>query len=285
MEPTNVYPCQNVLGEGPLWNAEEQAIYWVDIEGKKIQRFFPDTKKYEVFEMPIRICLLAFREKGGMICGTENGFYFWETNKQELEFINHPEKGKKEGRFNDGKVDRRGRLWAGTMTSEGATSALYQMEKDLSVQKIIDKVTISNGIGWSPDNRTMYYVDSLRYIIHAFDYDVNSGTISNQHPFVQMSADFGTPDGLTVDSEGYVWCAIYGAWKVVRFDPTGKIVDEIKMPISQPSSCMFGGKNLDELYITSISAGIKDKSKEPMAGDLFMVKTETKGLPEPKFGG
>jgi len=287
MNPINIYPSQNILGEGPLWSIEEQAIYWVDIDGKKIQRFYPETGKYDSFDVPVKVCLMAFREKGGLICGTEDGFYFWNIETQKMDFITNPEKGKKKARFNDGKVDRKGRLWAGTMTFEGATSALYRMNPDLNVKKMVPEITISNGIGWSPDDSIMYYVDSLRYVINAFVYDLPTGTISNQQPFVQMDADFGIPDGLTVDSEGYVWCAIYGAWKVMRYDPLGNIAAEIRMPVSQPSSCMFGGKELNELYITSISEGLseEDKVKEPMAGDLFMIKTDIQGLPEPKFAG
>jgi len=287
MEPVNVYPCQNIIGEGPLWNVEEQAIYWVDIDGKKIQRFYPETGKYDSFDVPVKVCLMAFREKGGMIFGAEDGFYFWDPETQKMDFITHPEKGKKEARFNDGKVDRKGRLWAGTMTFEGATSALYRMGADLSVSKMVSEVTIANGVGWSPDNSTMYFVDSIRYVINAFDYDLATGSISNQRPFVQMDAEFGIPDGLTVDSDGYVWCAIYGAWKVMRYDPSGKVASEIKMPVSKPSSCMFGGKDLNELYVTSIAEGLSeaDKAKEPMAGDLFMIKTDVIGLSEPYFAG
>jgi len=223
---------------------------------------------------------MAFREKGGMIFGAEDGFYFWDSETQKMDFITHPG-------FNDGKVDRKGRLWAGTMTFEGATSALYRMDPDLNVKKMVSKVTISNGIGWSPDNSIMYYVDSLRYVISAYDFDLETGSISNQRPFIQMDAKFGIPDGLTVDSEGYVWCAISGAWKVMRYNPSGQVAAEIKMPVSKPSSCMFGGKDLDELYVTSISEGLseEDKAKEPMAGDLFMIKTDVKGLPEPEFAG
>ncbi|MDO9546135.1 MAG: SMP-30/gluconolactonase/LRE family protein [Pelolinea sp.] len=287
MEPINVYPSQNILGEGPIWSTKEQVIYWVDIDGMKIQRYFPATNKYEAFSMPIKVTLLAFRKSGGFICGTENGFYFWDPYTQNMEFITHPESGKKEARFNDGKVDRKGRLWAGTMTAQGATSSLYRMEADLSVETMLSNVTISNGIGWSPDNSIMYYVDSLRYLISAFDYDLAAGTISNQRPFVQLTAEVGVPDGLTVDSKGYVWVAIYDGWKVMRYDQSGKTAAEIKMPVSRPSSCAFGGKELDELYITSISEGLseEDKTKEPMAGDLFMVKTNVKGIAEPEFSG
>ena len=287
MKPVQVYPCQNIIGEGPLWNVDEQAIYWVDIDGKKIQRYYPETRKFESFDVPVKVCVLAFRKKGGMIVGAQDGFYFWDTKSQDLEFITHPEKGKEEARFNDGKVDRKGRFWAGTMTFEGATSSLYRMDPDLSVHQIEKGVTIANGVGWSPNNKTMYFVDSMRYVIYAYDFDFEKGEVSNRRPFVQLEASFGIPDGLTVDSEGHVWCAIYGGWKVMRYAPDGSVSDVIDMPVSKPSSCMFGGKGLDELYITTISEGLSEEQKkqEPMAGDLFVVKTDVKGLPEPEFAG
>ncbi len=285
MKPINVVSCRNTLGEGPLWNAKEQAIYWVDIDEKKIQRYFLNTKKYEVFDLPIKICLMAFRSQGGMILGTENGLYFWDPKNRKLEFITHPETGKTEARFNDGKVDRKGRLWAGTMTFEGATSSLYRLDHDLSVHQMETGLTISNGIGWSLDNKIMYLVDSNRYVIYAYDFNFDTGAISNRRSFVQMSERIGIPDGLTVDSEGCIWVAIYGGWKVMRYDADGKVIDQFEFPVSKPSSCMFGGKNLDELYVTTISEGLsaEDKLKQPMAGNLFMIKTNVKGLPEPSF--
>jgi len=287
MEPIQAVHCQNILGEGPLWNTKEQAIYWVDIDGKKIQRYFPDTKRFESFDMPIKVCLMAFRTQGGLICGAEDGLYFWYSADKKLEFITHPEKGKTEARFNDGKVDRKGRLWAGTMTFQGASSSLYRVDTDLSVHQMESGVTISNGVGWSPDNRNMYFVDSIRYVIYAYDFDIETGSIRNRRPFVQMDESFGIPDGLTVDSEGYLWCAIYGGWKVVRYDPSGKVAADIQFPVSKPSSCMFGGKDLDALYVTSISEGLseEEKKQQPMAGDLFVIKTDVKGLPEPDFAG
>jgi L-arabinonolactonase len=287
MKPEHIVACQNIVGEGPLWNAKEQAIYWVDIDGKKIQRYFHETRKYEVFDMPIKICLMAFRTKGGMILGAEDGFYFWDPSTKKLDFISHPEKGKTEARFNDGKVDRKGRLWAGTMTYQGATSSLYRMDADLSIRQMESGVTISNGVGWSPDNKIMYFVDSIRYVIYAYDFDFEKGTISNRRVFVQLTESFGIPDGLTVDSEGYVWVAIYGGWKVMRYAPSGKVADEITFPVSKPSSCIFGGKNYDELFVTTISENLtaEDKLKQPLAGDLFVIKPGVRGIPEPDFAG
>lgn len=287
MQPEHVVACQNIVGEGPVWNAKEQAIYWVDIDGKKIQRYYTETGNYEVFDMPIKICLMAFRSKGGMILGTEDGFYFWDPSTKKLDFIFHPEKGKIEARFNDGKVDRKGRLWAGTMTHQGASSSLYRMDANLSVRQMESGITISNGVGWSPNNKIMYFVDSIRYVIYAYDFDFEKGSLSNRRAFVQLTESFGIPDGLTVDSEGFVWVAIYGGWKVMRYNPSGKVAAEITFPVSKPSSCIFGGKNYDELYVTTISEGLtaEDKLKQPMAGDLFIIKTDVKGLPEPDFAG
>ena len=287
MQVEHVCACQNILGEGPIWSGKEQCLYWVDILGKKVQRFNPKTKQYDSFDVPLQVSLLAFRNQGGFICGTEDGIYTWEIGADEMKCIANPEKGKAGARFNDGKVDRGGRLWAGTMMAEGATSALYRLDPDMKLTEMLGRVTISNGIGWSPDNATMYYVDSLRFVINAFDFDLDTGEISNQRPFVQLNPEIGVPDGLTVDREGTIWCAIYDGWKVLRFSPTGEISGEIKMPVARPSSVMFGGQDLDELFITSIAEGLSsaEKEQQPIAGDLFMVKTEVKGLPEPFFAG
>lgn len=287
MEVFNVIACQNILGEGPIWSPEEDALYWVDITGKKVQRFFPETRKYEFFNLTKKISVLAMREKGGFVCAAEDAFHFLDPAFNKLEMIAHPEQGKSEGRFNDGKVDRLGRFWAGTMTPQGASSALYRMDADLSIHRMAADITISNGIGWSLDNKTMYYVDSNRYVIYAYDFDIDTGSIFNQRDFLRFETSYGVPDGLTVDAEGFIWCAIYDGWKVIRIHPGGKIMEEIPMPVSKPSSVAFGGKNMDELYVTSISEGLNpnEKAEQPMAGDLFMFRPGVKGMAEPKFAG
>ena len=287
MHISNILHCRNILGEGPLWNPDENALYWVDINAKKVQRYYPDGGKSESFDMPLMVSVLGMRLKGGFVCGTENGFYFWEPTNNHWEFITNPEKGKLGARFNDGKVDRMGRFWAGTMTPQGSTSSLYRLDPDLTIHHMLSDITISNGIGWSGDNRTMYYVDSNCYVIYAFDFDLKSGEISRQRIFKRFSEGQGVPDGLTVDSEDYVWCAIYDGWKIVRLNPQGEIVLEVPMPVSRPSSVAFGGKNLDRLFVTSISEGLSptELKEQPMAGDLFVIEADVSGLPEPKFAG
>jgi len=287
MHLSQLIACGNTLGECPWWDAAEQTLYWVDIDGKKIQRFIYSTLFYESFAQPLKVSLVVKRKKGGFICATENGFYFWDPTNNQLDFITHPEEGKSGARFNDGKADRTGRLWAGTMTPTGASSALYRLDINLLVERMIDGITISNGIGWSPDNRIMYYTDTRRHIICTYDYHADDGRISNRREFVRMDPSSGVPDGLTVDSEGYVWSAVYDGWKVVRYNPQGKPVLEVPLPVARPSSCTFGGKDMNKLFITTISEGLSEAEKEaqPLAGDVFVFDTDYKGLLEPLFAG
>lgn len=287
MEVTHVLGSQNIIGEGPLWNEAEQALYWVDIAGKAINRYWPSSGKHDVFKTPVEVGVIAFRKNGGAIAAGSAGFSFWHPDTNVLTPISDPESDNPESRFNDGKVDRKGRLWAGTMTPVGAVSSLYQVDLDLTVHRMDSGFTISNGIGWSPDNKVMYFVDSMRYVIYAYDFDLETCTVANRRTFVAVSQDYGIPDGLTVDSEGYIWCAFYAGSKVTRFSPGGEINAEVRLPVSQPTSCIFGGKNYDDLYVTSAwnGLGTDERKKQPQAGDLFVIKTHTTGLPEPKFAG
>lgn len=287
MEVFHLLKSQNIIGEGPVWDEGIKALYWVDIAGKTINRFWPDTGKHEIFTTESEVGVIAFREKNGFITAGSTGFSFWSPETKKFEAISDPEEANPKSRFNDGKVDRFGRFWAGTMTAEGAVSALYRMDTDLSIQKIDSGLTISNGIAWSPDNSVMYFVDSMRYVIYAYDFEGISGEVSNRCNFIQVSPDYGIPDGITVDSEGCLWCAFYGGSKVTRFDNEGNVMVEIAMPVTQPTSCIFGGDNYSDLYITSAWNGLdnNERKKQPLAGDLFVINTDIKGLPEPKFAG
>ena len=277
----------NKLGEGPLWNMDEQALYWVDIDDGRFQRYFPADGRVESFNVGLPVGVVRLRASGGLVMATRDGFAFWNPQTQSAEFIADPEAGKPDARFNDGVIDRRGRFWAGTI-APGMTSALYRLDPDLSVHTMETGVGVSNGIGWSLDDRTMYYTDSPRRVIYAYAFDAATGAIENRRPFVLLGDDEpGSPDGLAVDSEGFVWSARWDGWKVSRYDPTGKLEREIKMPVQRPTSCAFGGKQLDELYITSAWTGLNEEQRrtQPFAGDVFRLKTDVKGLPEPKFAG
>ena len=281
-----VLSVKNKLGEGPLWHPEEQALYWVNIEQHCFHRLVPATGQHEIFAVGLPVGALAFRDSGGLVLATRDGFAFWDFRAQALEFIADPEADKPEARFNDGAVDRQGRFWAGTM-SAGPTSSLYRLDPDGSVYTMETGVTISNGIGWSPDDKTMYYTDTPLRMIYAYDFDPASGAIENRRPFIRTPDESGLPDGLTIDSEGFIWSARWDGWKVTRYDPAGKVEREIELPVQRPTSCTFGGAELDELYITSAWTGLSwvKRKLQPRAGDLFRIKVDVKGLEEPKFLG
>ena len=286
----HVLGVQNKLGEGPVWNAAEQALYWVDIESHTFYRFYPASGQYESFDVGLPVGVLALRTKGGLVMATKKGFAFW-NQQQGLRFIADPEADKPHTRFNDGAVDCQGRFWAGTMCGEAQActgeGSLYRLDPDGSITTMETGLTISNGIGWSPDNTRMYLTDSPLKVIYAYDFDAATGTITNRRPFISTPDERGVPDGLTVDSEGYIWSARWGGWKVTRYDPDGKAEREIALPVQCPTSCAFGGPKLDELYITSAWTALnkEKRAKQPQAGDLFRVQTGIKGMEQPSFAG
>jgi len=283
----HLLPMQNRLGEGPLWHSEEGLLYWVSIEEGLFFRYDPASGRQERFDVGEPVSVLAFREKGGLIMGVRDGLATWDFATEAFTVIASPEAGKEGARFNDGAVDPAGRFWAGTMTHTGATSSLYRLDPDGSVHTMEKGLGISNGIGWSLDGSTMYLTDSPRYVIYAYDFDMQSGSISNKRVFVQNSEPEGQPDGLTVDSEGYIWSAHWGGYSVLRYDPSGQLERKVELPVSQVTACIFGGPDLTDLYITSAWSGLspEQRAKEPLAGDLFVLRTDKKGREEPKFRG
>ena len=292
MEAKSLIPSQNQLGEGPLWNVDEQALYWVDIYGKRIERYDPQTGQRRTFHLPCQVGTVAFRKKGGFILATDQGFAFWDGQSETVEWLANPEKDQPLYRFNDGKVDPGGRFWAGTMydgpqLNPRPAGSLYRLDPDGSLHTKETGVLISNGIGWSPDHHTMYYTDSIRKAIYAYDYDLDTGEIANRRFFVHTPNEPGEPDGLTVDSQGFVWSARWNGWKVTRYDPDGKPESEIKVPTACPSSVMFGGSDLEDLYITSAWKELtaEERNFQPLAGNLFRIRLEVQGLPEFKFAG
>jgi sugar lactone lactonase YvrE len=291
-EVEHVLAVNNKLGEGPVWSPDEQALYWVDIENSHLYRFYPATGKYEFFDVGVPVGVLAVRASGGLVMATKKGFAFWQPQTQKLRLITDPEADKPHNRFNDGAVDCQGRFWAGTMCEvseirKGGEGSLYRLDADGSIHLMETGLTISNGIGWSPDNKTMYLTDSPQYVIYAYDFDPATGTIANRRPFISTPHDEGMPDGLTVDSKGYIWSALWGGWKIIRYDPSGKVERVIQLPVRHPTSCIFGGPNLDELYITSAwtELGAGYRKNHPLAGDLFRLKMDVKGQVRPKFAG
>jgi len=279
-------PAQNQLGEGPLWHPGEQILYWVDIEGESIHRYSLDNGQWNTFEIGQAVGCLAFRKSGGLVLGMREGLAFWDPHTAEIVIIDSPEAGRENARFNDGKVGPGGRFWAGTL-GENDQSALYRLDPDLKVHIMETGIQISNGIGWSPDQRTMYYTDTLQRVIYAYDFDLESGSIEKRRKFVTVPEEEGYPDGLTVDSEGFIWSAHWDGWRITRYDPDGKIDKVIYLPVQRPTSCTFGGQDLDLLFITSAWTGLGDaeRREQPLAGDIFMVYADVKGQKENLFLG
>jgi L-arabinonolactonase len=209
------------VGEGPVWDDRRRLLWWVDIKSPRLFRFDPGTGENRAWPMPERIGCVALRENGGLIGAFVTGFKWIDPESGAVAPILDPEPDKPGNRFNDGKCDRRGRLFAGTMDNEevACTGTLYRLDPDLSVHAVASDVHLSNGIGWSPDDRLMYHTDTLRHVIWVYDFDRETGEIDDRRAFAEVPEDTGSPDGLCVDAEGGVWSAHWGGWRLTRYRP------------------------------------------------------------------
>ena len=276
-----------VLGEGPVWVAREAALYWLDIKGLKIFRLNSDGRVDE-WATPQRVGSLAPRKSGGFIGGTEDGIAIIDPASDRFELVAKPEEHLPDNRFNDGKVDRRGRFWAGSMddTEKDATGTLYCVDPDLSWAVVDSEYKVTNGPAFSPSGDIMYHNDSARQVTYAFDMDA-SGEPGDRRVFMQFGPGDGYPDGMTVDAEGCLWIAFWDGWAVRRYSPKGEWLQTVRMPVSRPTSCAFGGRDLDRLYITSASIGLDESALEmqPNAGGLFMITPGVRGIADAPFAG
>jgi sugar lactone lactonase YvrE len=281
-----LFDGQCTLGEGPMWDADTGLFYWVDILQDCFHQLNPATGAHRRYDIGQPVGTVVLRQGGGFVLALRDGLAFYDADTGQLDPIIDPEPDKPNSRFNDGAVDRQGRFWAGTMGQGDPVGALYRLDTDLSLHTMVTDVITSNGLGWSPDNTIMYYCDSGPKLISKFDYDPATGAIENRRPFVQIAEGEGSPDGLTVDSEGFVWSARWDGWKIARFDPDGRLEREISIPAARVTSCVFGGPGLDELYITTARMGFSDAElkDQPHAGGVFRVRVDVPGFAEPKFG-
>ncbi len=284
-----VIDCKNVLGEGPVRCPIETALYWVDIKGKTINRFRLESGETESWDMPEEVGSLALREGGGIVAALYNGFRFIDLDSGEIEVVHDIEADTPRTRFNDGRCDRRGRFWAGTMDDlmEQPLGSLYRLDPDRSYHKMESGIVCSNSTAFSPDDRTLYFADTFIDTIWAYDLDNDTGAITNRRVFASTKEMSGGPDGSAVDSEGFLWNAMWDGWRVVRYAPDGRIDRVIEMPVQRPTCCAFGGEGLDTLYVTSARFLLEDAELEsqPQAGGVFAVDVGVKGLPEPRFAG
>lgn len=274
--------CQ--LGEGAIWNSKTGELYFIDIEGKKLFTFNESTKKLSIFDVDERIgTVVPTHNPNKVIIALQNGIFEFDLKLKEKTLLSNPEKNRTKNRMNDGKCDPVGRLWVGSMHLEqvkGAAS-LFKIEPDGSFETMIEKVTISNGIVWSIDESTVYYIDTPTGQVQAFDYDRTSGKIINRKPIITVPESMGYPDGMTIDTEGMLWIALWNGNAVTRWNPdTGELISKIEVPAHNVSSCAFGGENLETLYITSASVDMTDEEKKkwPQSGNVFKVKPGVAGV-------
>jgi sugar lactone lactonase YvrE len=275
------------LGEGPVWDARASRLAWVDIEGQALHSTDPLTGDTTTQAMPMAIGVAVPRASGGFVAALEDGFYSIDAAGGTDRLVKiDTQSGSL--RFNDGACDPAGRFIAGTMdrNERPGAGSLYRLDADLRVTVLVEGVTISNGLGWSPDGETMYYVDTPTMRIDAFDYDPESGATSRRRPFVELEGP-GRPDGLCVDVEGAVWIALWPGWCVRRYLADGTLDASIPLPVAEVSSCAFGGDGLDSLFITTAWAGLsaEERSSQPLAGGLFRATPGVSGLPRAAFAG
>lgn len=286
-----VLPWQAEVGESPVWHPGEQMLYWIDIQGKEIHRFHPETGENETFKLPEIVTCIQLRDAGGLVLTLKKNFAFYDPDSKHLEKLAAVEMDVPENRFNDGKCDPQGRFWAGTMDAKNwknPSGNLFRMTADQSIRKMQSEVVCSNGSGWSPDGGIMYYTETFRYAIYAYDFDPATGTISNRRTFAEIDAKSGGfPDGMTVDAEGFVWSNQVGLGKIVRHDPQGKIERVVQLPVPRATDCTFGGKDLQTLYVTSARETMTPEQLQeaPLSGSLFAIDTGIRGLPPSPFAG
>lgn len=277
------YESAALLGEGAFWDYKNKRLFWVDIEGKKLHIYDPATKNNRSLPSPSRIGTVVPQTDSTAVVALEDGIYIMNLRDGSLALLSDIESDMKGNRFNDGKCDPNGNLWVGSMHLDESESvaSLYRITSSGETTRMLEDITISNGIVWSSDHKKMYYIDTPTGLVRSFDYDMFSSEISNERSAIEIPARLGYPDGMAIDEEDMVWIALWNGRAVARFNPeTGELLQKIDVPAQNVTSCAFGGDQLDILYITTASIGMTDeeKIKYPMAGSLFKVKPGVKGV-------
>ena len=290
LKPIQVLQKTSLLGEGPVWDAGKKIICWLDILNGIVHQYDPANAEYSAINVHQMIGSFAVCTNGDLIAGLHHGFAFISRPDGKLKMIVDPEAEIPTNRFNEGKCDPAGRFWAGTMAISEILHQgnVYVLDRDLNYKKKIDNVSISNGLAWSLDHKTLYYIDTPSFEVVSYDYDKNSGEISNKKSVIKINVkEEGYPDGMTIDQEGMLWIGHWDGWQVARWNPlTGEKIGSIKLPASRVTSCTFGGENLDDLYITTARVGLSEEAlaAQPLAGEFFVVKNcGFKGLPAFEF--
>lgn len=279
----SLFPAQCILAEGPYWHVRKKSYFWVDIETGTLYQYSKNDPKPKTWQFKHRLSLVVEGEGDQVILGLDRKIARFDLITHALDWIVEAESNLILNRFNDGKCDAKGRLWAGTLSTHftPGSGSLYLIEAPGTASQKIPNLSISNGIAWTPDQQTMYFIDSPTRTVRAFDFDLERGELGPNRVVIQVPPKLGTPDGMTIDQDGNLWIAHYGGFGVYCWDPKiGKLLTKIEVPAPHVTSCTFGGEDLDELLITTAqeNMSIEDLQKYPASGDIFLAKTNTKGF-------
>ncbi|MGH6861372.1 MAG: SMP-30/gluconolactonase/LRE family protein, partial [Phyllobacterium sp.] len=278
-----VLPWGAQLGEAPVWVSEEKRLYWVDILEPAIHRFDPASGRNETRSVSKLVSAILPAADGRMFVASQDGIETLDFASGRFESYVNPEPDLPENRLNDAKIDASGAIWVGSMRLDASRpdGNLYRISAHDKVERMETGVTVSNGLGWSPDNKTFYFVDTIPGMILAYDVDPASGSLANRRIFAQIPDDSGRPDGLAVDAEGGVWCAIWDGWRVDRYLPNGKLDISVSVPVPRPTSVSFGGSDLETLFITTARTRLPASTlaEAPLSGGLFTCRPGHRGMP------
>jgi sugar lactone lactonase YvrE len=284
MLPELYINARATLGESPAWDAKTQTLYWVDVLERHI---YAGAKR--IIQLDDYVGCLAPRKGGGLIIAQRRGFRLVMPDMKTIRKLPSPRGEPLHNRFNDGKCDPRGRFLAGTMdrNEKEDSGALYSLSSESPAKRLLSRVRISNGLAWSPDGQTMYFVDTPSRQVMAFDYDLDSGMIFNARAIIQFDKSFGWPDGMTSDTDGNLWIAMWGGARVSQWKPDGTLLAQFGVEALNVSSCVFGGPNMNELFITTALAATDAASfrRFPQAGGVFRMETHVTGMPTYEFSG
>ncbi len=291
MTPRPIFEARARVGEGPLWVPDERRLYWLDHLEPAVHRLDPERGEDQVLPLGLSVQTggLVRRAQGGFVVAKLDGLFFLDAAGTTLSPFADPKAGREDTCYNDGKVDHQGRLWIGTVhvPETDPEGSFYRVGADGGHAVIETGFVVPNGPAFSPDGRTLYFADTFAGEIVAYDLDPATGEAANRRPFARVAAEDGWPDGMTVDTEGFVWSAHWGGWRITRYDPQGKIEQVVRFPVPQVSSCCFGGEDLRTLFVTTATESMsqEDLAKAPLSGSLFALDTSVQGIAEPGFAG
>ena len=284
-----VAQTEDVIGEIPIWDDRAGALYWIDIFKPALHRLDGASGAVTSWTPPDKAGSFALRETGGFLMAARSGLAFYEPESGAFERLLDPEPDLPDNMLNDGRCDRRGRFWVGSMDKmqDKPNGRLHRFDPDHTCHTLERDFWVPNSLAWSPDDRVMYFADSHEHVIYAYDFDLETGTISNKRVFASTQDRRGVPDGSSVDAEGFLWNAAFDGGCLVRYAPDGSVDRIVELPVTRPAACAFGGEKLDILYVTTARFRLAEDvlAREPHAGGLLALDVGVAGLPEPRFAG